>query len=471
MRLSAGNFSSIPAGIDVPQYDFGAQRTGIVHMGIGAFHRAHQAVYTDAAMNAGEQDWQIAGVSLRSAGVHDQLAPQDCLYSVTAKGEDAPDARIVGSVAQVIVASREPEAVVAALAAADTRIVTFTVTEKGYYLSAAGDLNLADPAIADELDADGPSTIYGFLSRGLARRRDAGMAGLTLLSCDNLAANGRKLQSALLAYLDRIDPALARWTQDNCTFPSSMVDRIVPATTDADLEQVEQLLGMRDEGAVVTEPFSQWVIEEDFVAGRPRWEDHGAQIVDDVACYETAKLRILNGAHSALAYLGLARGLELVSEAIADPEIAPLVDRLMRDEAATSFEAAPGQDLSAYADQLRQRFANPALPHRLAQIAMDGSQKIPQRWLETMRIRQGHGKESPALVEALAAWIVFVRGDAHKVDDPLAGKLAELWQNAGPDGVVVALFGEQGLFAKHYVASEETLEELNRHVSARLDRG
>lgn len=471
MRLSAANLAFLPAAIGVPRYDYAAQECGIVHLGIGAFHRAHQAVYTDDAMNAGERDWRITGVSLRSATVHDQLAPQDGLYSVTIKGENAPATRVIGAVAGVLVASRDAEAVETAVASAATRIVTLTVTEKGYYLSAKGGLDFADPAIASEIEGGGPATIYGFLARGLARRREAGIGGLTILSCDNLAANGRKLQAALLAYLDRLDPALAQWTRENCAFPCSMVDRIVPSTTPADLALAHQALGMNDDGAVVTEPFSQWVIEDHFVAGRPRWEAHGAQFVSDVEPFETAKLRMLNGAHSALAYLGLSKGLKLVSEAIADSHIAPLVDQLMRHEAASSFEPGPGQDLSAYADDLLQRFANPALPHRLAQIAMDGSQKIPQRWLETLRIRQDRGEQSPAIIEALAAWILFVRGDDHSVDDPMARQLAALWESAGKDGIVTALFGKDGLFAQHFVAGPEAAEALNRHLSARLSRG
>lgn len=468
MRLSAANLAFLPANFGVPQYDRGAHKAGIVHLGIGAFHRAHQAVYSDAAMNSGERDWCITGVSLRSASVHDQLAPQDGLYSVTTKGEGTPETCIVGAVAGVLVAGRDGPAIVSAIAAADARIVTFTVTEKGYHLSANGRLNFGDPAIAEELEAGRATTIYGFLAAGLARRREEGFSGLTLLSCDNLAANGRKLKAALMAYLDRVDPSLAQWTTANCTFPCSMVDRIVPATTATDLAQVEQALGMRDEGAVVTEPFCQWVIEDDFAAGRPRWEDYGAQMVDDVEAYETAKLRMLNGAHSALAYLGLGRGLELVSEAIGDPAIAALVDQLMRVEAASSFDSAPGQDIAAYADQLLKRFANPALPHRLAQIAMDGSQKIPQRWLDTLRIRQARGEDSPALTQALAAWIVFVRGTDHSVDDPRAEELGALWRSAGEHGIVGALFGEGGLFAQHYVAETAAQTALSQHISSLL---
>src|SRR5690606_2495638 len=230
--------------------------------------------------------------------------------------------------------------------------------------------------------------------------------------------------------------------------------------TPADLDALEQRLGLRDEGAVFTEHFSQWVIEDRFAGPRPGWEKVGAQLVGDVAPYETAKLRMLNGAHSALAYLGLERGHTFVHEAIADPELRPLVERLMRDEAATSFTPAPGQDLGAYADALVARFADPALNHRLIQIAMDGSQKIPQRWLETLAFHQAHGRPCPAILEALAAWLRHVRGDARPVDDPMAEALRALWERSGRNGIAAALFGPHGAFARSWQADQATLDTL-----------
>jgi fructuronate reductase len=239
-----------------------------------------------------------------------------------------------------------------------------------------------------------------------------------------------------------------------------MIDRIVPATTAADLGDLEAGLGLRDEGAVFTEPFSQWVIEDRFAGPRPDWDKVGAQLVRDVAPYETAKLRMLNGAHSALAYCGLERGHEFVHQAIADPELRALAERLMRQEAATSFVAAPGQDLAGYADALLVRFANPALQHRLMQIAMDGSQKIPQRWFETLAYHQRRGAPCPAILEAIAAWLRHVRGDRREVDDPMAAQLAELWAEAGATGIAGALFGPQGLFARTWQADDAALAEL-----------
>ena len=301
------------------------------------------------------------------------------------------------------------------------------------------------------------------MAEGLARRAASGLPGFTLLSCDNLPANGRELERLFEQWLAARAPDLVDWVQRECSFPSTMVDRIVPATTEADLAALEDELGLRDHGAVFTERFSQWVIEDRFAGPRPGWDKHGAQLVSDVAPYETAKLRMLNGAHSALAYCGLEREHTFVHEAIADSTLRSLVERLM-GEGATSFTPAPGQDLSAYADALLARFADPALNHRLMQIAMDGSQKVPQRWLETLAAHRG---DCPAILEALAAWMRHVRGDARPVDDPLADTLARLWAENGAPGIAAALFGERGLFAHHWRADPRILDKLTELLGER----
>lgn len=445
-------------------YDRTAQAVGIVHFGIGAFHRAHQAWYTDLAMAAGDRDWSIIGVSLRSGDVAHQMNPQDGLYTVTERSGEGAMTRIVGAVSHVLVAPAEPEAVIAALAAPHTRIASFTITEKGYCRGRDGNL---DPALA------GDESVYHYLAQGLRRRHDAGLSGLTLMSCDNLAENGPQFSRLMGEYLLRHDPALLGWFSAACTCPATMVDRIVPATTAVDREAVAETLdGLRDEAAVMTEPFSQWVIEDRFAAGRPGWDKVGAELVDDVRPYETAKLRMLNGAHSLLAYCGLARGHEHVHEAIADPELRRLTERLMREEAAPSITAAPGQDLDGYADALILRFANAALGHRLIQIAMDGSQKVPQRWLETLAFHQRHGRQCPAILAGLAAWLVHLRADVRVVDDPRAAELAAVWKACGVSGIVSALFGAGGLLPSAWNPTEEdtklvmqAIQELDqRHV-------
>ena len=432
MRLSAQ--TPLPASVQAPGYDRAEQAAGIVHIGIGAFHRAHQAVYTDDAMRAGDRDWGIIGVSLRSGEVAGQLNPQDGLYTVATRSAADSSLRVVGAVQQVLVASNDPQSVIDAIAAPATHIVSFTVTEKGYLRAADGSLELAA--------AKGPSSLYRFVGAALAARHKAGLPGLTLLSCDNLANNGAVLRRLMREYLASEHGDLVDWFDAECRCPATMIDRIVPATTDADRAATEAALGVRDEGAVVTEGFSQWVIEGDFAGPRPRWEAVGAALVTDVAPYETAKLRMLNGAHSALAYIGLGRGHEFVHQAIGDPAIRSLIERLMRDEAAPTIDAASGQDLPAYADALLDRFANPALHHRLIQIAMDGSQKIPQRWLETLAWHQQRGARCPSIEAAVDAWIAFLAAGAHPIDDPLADQLRAAATGPGPRQ---ALFGPNGL--------------------------
>jgi len=459
MRVSAATVDRLPRAVSRPNYDRDAQNVGIVHLGIGAFHRAHQAVYTEAALAGGDRDWAITGVSLRSPAVRDAITPQDGLYTVTER--DAAGARtvLIGAVRRVIVAPEAPDAVAHALAAPATRIVTLTVTEKGYHRLPDGTLDVG------AVEQSG-ATIYHHLARALADRRAAGLPGLTLLSCDNLADNGGALAGALTQWLDRVDPALAKWFAAECACPASMVDRIVPAPSPADLDATERVLGLRDAGAIVTEPFRQWVIAGRFAGPRPRWELGGATFVAEVAPYETAKLRMLNGAHSALAYLGLLAGHSFVHEAVADPAIRATVERLMRDEAAASLDPAPEQDLPAYAAALLVRFANPALQHRLAQIATDGSQKIVQRWLEPLAVNQARGTTCPATLHALAAWIVHVRGDGQPVNDPLAEKLAGLWGSAGQAGIVDALFGPHGLYAAPWHPDDEARAILTRELQA-----
>ncbi|HEY7808375.1 MAG TPA: mannitol dehydrogenase family protein [Croceibacterium sp.] len=436
MRLSPATLDRLPADVACFDYDRDAQAVGIVHFGLGAFHRAHEAWYTDLAISGGERGWGIAGVSLRSDGVARQLSPQDSLYSLTERGGAGDTTRIVGSVREALVGERDRAAIVRHMAMLECHVVSFTVTEKGYARAADGSL---DSTLAE-------ASFYQLLAEGLAERRNAGLPGLTLLSCDNLPGNGRQLERLVRQWLALREPDLVGWFEAECRCPNTMVDRIVPATTPGDLDSVEGCLGLRDEGAVFAEPFSQWVIEDRFAGPCPGWDKVGAQLVADVAPYETAKLRVLNGAHSAMAYLGLERGHEFVDQAIADPALRPLVEQLMRREAAASFEPARGQDLGAYADALLARFANPALRHRLAQIAMDGSQKIPQRWLASLAVHQRRGEWCQATLTALAAWLRHVRGGAG-VDDPLAGELAAAWRENGASGIVPALFGPGGLLA------------------------
>ncbi|TIX52069.1 mannitol dehydrogenase family protein [Alteraurantiacibacter aquimixticola] len=417
------------------------QEVGIVHFGLGAFARAHLAAYNDAAMATGETGWMIAGVSLRSDRVARQLNPQAGLYTLTERSGEGQATRVIGSLREVLVKGRDCAKIVARLASPECHVVSFTVTEKGYCRDAVGGL---DHAIAVE-------SFYPLLTQGLGWRMAAGMPGLTLMSCDNLPENGRVLARLLGSWLERDNPALAAWVRENCTFPSTMVDRIVPATSDTDRATLAARLGVVDEGAVVTERFSQWVIEDSFAGQRPNWEAHGAEIVTDVAPYEAAKLRMLNGAHSLLAYAGLAAGHIFVHEAMRDERIRPLVEVLMRQEAAPTVTGLDGGFLSDYATQLIARFDNPALDHRLAQIAMDGSQKVPQRWLATLADARGH---CIAILTGIAAWLLHIARGRH-LDDPLAEELRDAISAGDVSAQLERLFGPRGLLKSGWVPGPE----------------
>ena len=430
MRLGPDTLVHLPADVGTCAYDREAQAIGIVHFGIGAFHRAHQAWYTDCAMTAGDRDWGICGVSLRSPAVARQLNPQGGLYTLTERQRDAAQTRVIGAVREVLYAPDQAGAVVTRLADPACYIASFTVTEKGYARRQDGGLDLTAAR----------SSFYPLLAQGLAERRALGLGGLTLLSCDNLAENGRVLARLMEQWLAAEMPEMVEWFRRECCVPSTMIDRIVPRSGPQDLAKLEQRLGMSDAGAVFTERFSQWVIEDDFAGPRPQWENHGVELVDDVAPFETAKLRMLNGAHSLLAYCGLEAGYTYVHEAVANPRLAALAERLMRDEAIPTITAAPGQDLAVYADQLMQRFADPALMHRLDQIAMDGTQKIPQRWLDTAAELVRRGQPFDAIATGFAAWVWHLH-DGRFVDDPHGEQLRTLAADAGVEGLVARCFG------------------------------
>ncbi|HEY0541509.1 MAG TPA: mannitol dehydrogenase family protein [Actinoallomurus sp.] len=376
---------------------------GIVHLGIGAFHRAHQAVYTEDAGDG----WGICGITQRSATVAERLAPQDGLYSVLERGPGPASARVIGAVREVLTG----EATAERITDPAVKVVSLTVTEKGYrHDPATGRLRGDDPEISLDLAGRPPRTVIGRLVRGLAGRE----APVTVLCCDNLTANGETVRALVEEYCERGGIRLPC----EVSFPSTMVDRITPATTREDLDEAERLLGVRDEAVVVTEPFSQWVIEDVFPAGRPAWDSAGAILTGDVAPYEKMKLRLLNGSHSMLAYLG--SGFEYVSEAIdvlGDP-----IRHFMDEDASPTLDVPPGFDLAAYKSSLLERFANPALRHRVAQIAMDGSQKLPQRLLGVVRDRLAAGAEPRWAALAVAAWMRHVQ-TARVLDDPMADLL------------------------------------------------
>lgn len=408
---------------------------GIVHLGLGAFFRAHGAIYVAEAMAASGGDWGIMGVSLQSAGTRDRLAPQGWAYTALELGPEGETPQVVTVLQGVLVAPEDPQAVLEAMAAPSVRIVSLTVTEKGYcHEPSTGRLNADHPDIRHDLDQPLPKSAPGFLVRALALRRDRRLPPFTVLCCDNLPGNGRVLRGVVLELARLIDPALADWIAAEGAFPSTMVDRIVPATTPADLDRLEALTGARDEALVVHEPFRQWVVEDRFCAGRPDLGAVGVQLVEDVTPFEHMKLRMLNGAHSALAYLGYLAGHRTIADTVADPVFGAYVRRLWQDEIIPALTPPPGVDLAAYADALAARFANPAIRHRTWQIAMDGSQKLPQRILGTIAEGRAAGRAVPGLTLAVAAWLRYVSGRDEAgapidVRDPMAARLAALWND------------------------------------------
>ncbi|RWB50925.1 mannitol dehydrogenase family protein [Mesorhizobium sp.] len=487
-RLSNATIASLPGAIVIPRYDRGAVTPGIVHLGVGAFHRAHQAAYVDACLADGETGWGIIGVSLRSPDTRDALSPQDGLYTLAVRDSAGERLQVIGSILSLLVAPEDPGAVLAALTDPRIRIVTLTITEKAYLRAADGSLDENHRDIVHDLANPGsPRTAHGFLAEALARRRAAGTRPFTVLCCDNLPANGATLHRLLIEFAKLRDSRLARqgdaeaarqgdaargsagdrplagYVADDVAFPSSMVDRIVPATTDADRTRIAQELGLEDAWPVMTEPFRQWVVEDRFPAGRPAWEEFGVTMVEDVGPFEDMKLRLLNGAHSGIAYLGLLSGHATVDRAFADPAIRQFVDALWAEAIPTLPEGA-GLDTAAYTAELAERFSNTALAHRTAQIANDGSQKLPQRIIASALECLEAGTELVHLTLVVAAWIAAcaARGktlpEGHFTDPLDAALTALLDQQLPANETVTAVFDLAG-FAKDH-AERRTLIEL-----------
>ncbi|WP_206860189.1 mannitol dehydrogenase family protein [Lysobacter changpingensis] len=424
-RLDATTLATLPPDIQRPDYDRAATRIGIVHLGVGAFHRAHQAVYVDDVL-AHDPAWAICGVSLNSVEVRDALAPQDGLYTLALLGE-RPRLRVIGALREVLAAREEGGRVLARLADPDVRLVTLTITEKGYCL-AADELDFAHPDIVRDLENPRtPVSAIGHLVEGLRRRKAQRLPPFTVLSCDNLPDNGGKLRRAVVAFADRIDHDLACWIAENATFPRSMVDSITPATDDALRDRVAGELGCIDAWPVQREAYTQWVVEDAFCNGRPPLERAGVTMSDDIAGYDRAKLRLLNAPHSALAYLGSLMEIETVAQAMATPVLAGFVERLMREAIAPNVAAPRGFDAAHYIDAILERFRNPAIQHRLSQIAWDGSQKIPVRLLGTIADALAAGRSIDPLCVPVAGWLRYVRRQAKAgvaIVDPMADALA-----------------------------------------------
>lgn len=471
-RLDERTLSLLPPAVLRPAYDRAKARVGIVHFGPGAFHRAHQAEVFDRIL-ARDPRFAVCAVSLRSDDVRAALEPQDGLYSLFEREAD-PKVRIIGSVTRLLTAPRDPEAVDAALADPGVRFVTATVTEKGYHLTASGDLDTGAPAIRRDLQRPTtPESLIGWIALGLRLRRAAGLKPFTTLSCDNLSDNGARLRRGVLQFAEALgDRDLLAWIEGEARFPCTMVDSITPATDDALRARARQVLGLEDAWPIQRERFTQWVIEDVLPEDGPALADAGVILARDVALFEQAKLRLLNGAHSTLAYLGLLRGRTLVADAMADPALAAFVEAMMRQEIAPSLKSAPGLDLDAYIAAVLTRFRNPAIEHHLSQIAWDGSQKLPFRLLGTIADALAAGRPFDRLALAVAAWIAFVRDRARKgaaITDPLAERLFELGRRcSGEPAHDAGLFLDLDAVFPHALAADPSFRAVLERAYGRL---
>ncbi len=437
-RLSAKTLAGSSSAFAVPAYDRSTVTPGIVHLGIGAFHRAHMAAYVDDLLT-GNPSWGIVGASLRRPDTKEALEPQDGLYTLAIRDASGTKARVIGSILKVLDANTQRSELLDLMASPAIRIVSLTVTEKGYcYAPSTGELDPNHPDIVHDLaNPDAPRSAPGMIVAALARRKAAGIAPFTVMSCDNLPSNGPTTRRIVTRFATLRDAALGAWVAEHVAFPGTMIDRIVPATTDADRAMISSLTGLEDAWPIMTEPFTQWVIEDHFPLGRPPFETVGAQVVKDVEPFERMKLRMLNGSHSTLSYLGYLAGHQYVSDAMGDPAFVKLIHNLMTEEAIPTLDM-PGVDLAGYRDQLLERFRNPALQHRTWQIAMDGTQKLPQRLLGTIRDRLQADQPITYLALGVAAWMRYVmgideNGDTIDVKDPLSMRMLAIAAGAGDD--------------------------------------
>lgn len=461
--------TSLPARVQQPRYDRQQLRSRIVHFGFGAFHRAHQALLTNRVLNEKGGDWGICEISLFSGDVlMSQLRAQDHLFTVLEKGAEGNQAIVVGAVHECLNAKLDSlAAIIEKFCEPQVAIVSLTITEKGYCIDpATGKLDMHNTRILHDLEnPTEPHSAPGILVEALHRRRERGLSPFTVLSCDNIPDNGHVVKNAVLGMAQKRSAELAGWIDAHVSFPGTMVDRIVPAATETSLAEITQELGVEDPCAISCEPFIQWVVEDNFVAGRPEWEAAGVQMVKDVLPWEQMKLRMLNGSHSFLAYLGYLAGYAHINECMEDASFREAARRVMLNEQAPTLRITD-VDLTAYADSLIDRFANPALQHRTWQIAMDGSQKLPQRMLDGIRVHLERKSAWPLLALGVAGWIRYVsgtdeRGDAIDVRDPLSDKIQSLVKASSEAERVNALLTLSEVFGQDLPHSSVFVDAVN----------
>jgi mannitol 2-dehydrogenase len=479
VKLSAANLRLLAPSIQTPQYDRHQIGQSIVHIGVGGFHRAHQTVYTEDLFNKNRDlQWGFCGVGLleQDAQMRDVLFSQNCLYTLVERSNDGDNARVVGSIRDFLWAHDNREMVLERLTALETRIVSMTITEGGYYVhSGTGEFDAQHPDIQHDLThPHEPDCSFGFLVEALDRRRKRGQTPFTLMSCDNIQGNGDVLKKMLLAFAELRDPTLANWMAQHCLFPNSMVDRITPATTDEHRQLVRDKFGIDDGWPVMTEPFKQWVIEDHFVQGRPAWETVGAQMTGDVLPYEKMKLRLLNAGHQTLCYIGLLLGYEFVHQAMQDQDIRTLVKLMMDREVTPLLPAIPGIDIEDYKTTLLERFANPAIRDQLSRVGIYGSSGIPKFVLPSIEEGLRQGSPITLLSFTVACWFRYLnsrdeQGNEIVMKDPMAPRLRKIAQTAGKD--VAPLLALRELFSESLANSPEFVRQVRSFLASFYDRG
>ncbi|MDQ2814998.1 MAG: mannitol dehydrogenase family protein [Actinomycetota bacterium] len=428
--------------VSVPRYDRRQVSTAIVHLGVGNFHRSHQAMYIDTLMNNGAaMDWGICGIGLRpsSTRMRDVMAAQDGLYTLVLRhGDGTWQARVIGSIVEYLFAPDDPVAAIEKMAAPATRIVSLTVTEGGYNLDAVtGQFNASDPAVVADLRPGAvPRTVFGLVTEALARRRARGIPAFTIVSCDNVQGNGQVSRRAFTAFARLTDPGLASWITRQVRFPNGMVDRITPQTTDADRAELSRRFGIEDQWPVLCEPFTQWVLEEDFADGRPPLQDAGVQMVSDVEPYELMKLRLLNASHQALCYPGYLAGYRLVHDVTTDPVFARFLLDYMTSEAIPTLRPVPGIDLRHYARELIARFSNPEVRDTVARLCLFASDRIPKFLLPVIRHQLATGGPVTRSAAVVASWARYAEGidengERYEIVDALAPQLRAAARRGG----------------------------------------
>lgn len=450
VKLSQSTVGTLASGISTPKYDRNALEAGILHMSVGGFHRSHQAVYVDNVLSQSPANWMIAGVGLmpQDSTNLDKLREQDCLYAVLERAPHSDNVRVVGSMKKVFHAPTETNAVIAQIANSAIKIISLTVTEKGYYYNEKRDVDFTNVTIQEDLKLSAtPKTVYGYLTQGLQKRREDGVGPVTIMCCDNLPGNGHITQHLLNQFVEKADPSLLSWIAENLSFPNAMVDRITPVTTPAIQQILEENFGIVDAWPVVCEDYIQWILEDKFIAGRPEFEKAGVQMVADVEPYEKMKVRLLNGSHSALSYISYLMGHRTVDNAMADPLVSGFVKKYMDEDINPTVPSVPGINLEQYRAKLIERFANPSISDQVQRLAEDGSQKIRNAIVPPLMIQAGSGKSVRWIALALAGWWRYLQGidetgEAIQIKDPMADRLSAAAKQYPDDPKVLLAFEE-----------------------------